>query len=51
MVREAHNERRFEPLTLALSHEGRGDRFALRVDYELDSRFARMTPSCKDDGG
>ena len=31
------------PLTLTLSHEGRGDRTALRTDYALDSRFARMT--------
>ena len=27
------------PLSLTLSHKGRGGRFALRVDYELDSLF------------
>ena len=43
MVRPAHHERNYEPLTLALCREGKGDGFALRVDYELDSRFARMT--------
>ena len=49
MVRQAHHERDYEPLTL--TREGSGDGFALRGDYELDSRFAKMAPSRKDDGG
>ena len=31
------------PLTQTLSREGRGDGTALRTDYALDSRCARMT--------